>query len=392
MGKKTTRRANGDAEPYFNKARKRYELFVELPPTGDGRRRRKKVTGHTKTEVRDEARRIRSEIDRTGTVADESITISRLMDLFLASLPGTVSEGTIEVYRRSSRLYVVPVLGSKRAARLQPRDVTVWLESMTGQDDQKLSASTRRQARAVLRRALRWAQNEGIVTRNVAAIAEGPRGRAKEVTPLSIDQVKTLLEAVEDYRLRAAVVLMLTCGLRSGETFGLSWQDLDLGSEPATLTVRRQLQRREGRPGAPSGLVLTEPKTAGSLRTIALPHMAVAALLEHRRTQTEERLKLGAGRAGADDLVFTTVTGTPVEARNFARELKRYAAGAGIEGVHPHRLRHSAVAVLLDAGVPLEAVSETVGHSSIRTTKDIYGKLLDTGRARVASAMDSALG
>lgn len=389
---KGIRRANGDADPYWNEDRGRWELFVELPRDDSGKRRRKKVTGRTKTEVRDRARDVRADIARTGTAQDDAVTIKVLMAQFLKQLPGTVSDGTVEVYRRTSRLYIEPKLGAKRASQLQPREVTAWLTGLSGEEGQALSAGTKRQARAVLRRALRWAENEGMVNRNAAAIAQGPRGRAKEVEPLSIEQVRALLAAVEEYRLRAAVVVMLTCGLRSGEVFGLTWGDLSLRTTPRLLHVRQQLQRRSGTDTDKAGLELVEPKTAGSRRTIALPKLAVDALNAHRKAQAAERLLLGAGKAGPKDLVFTTVMGTPVDARNFSRELKRFGTTAGIEGVHPHRLRHSAVAVLLDAGVPLEAVSETVGHSSIRTTKDIYGKLLDTGRARVADAMDGALG
>jgi integrase len=383
-----TRRANGDADPYWNEKRQRFELFVELPRGDDGKRRRKKVSGKTKTEARANARDVRRAVDETGNAPDELVTVGKVMSMFLDTLPGagTVSDGTIEVYRRTDRLYITPQLGGKKLTHLQPRDVSSWLQGLRGEQGQPLSASTRRQARAVLRRAIRWAQNEGMVTRNVAAIAEGPRGRPRDVQPLELDQVRDLLAAANGYRHEAAIVLMLTCGLRSGETFGLRWGDLDLDGDPPTLTVTYQLQRRA------EGLVLTQPKTSGSRRTVALPNIAVQALKKLRKEQGQERLALGAGKAGARDLVFSTVFGTPVDARNFGRELKRLGTDAGIDGVHPHRLRHSAVAVLLDAGVPLEAVSETVGHASIRTTKDIYGKLLGAGRARVASAMDEALG
>lgn len=41
--------------------------------------------------------------------------------------------------------------------------------------------------------------------------------------------------------------------------------------------------------------------------------------------------------------------------------------------------------------VPLEVVSELLGHSSIRVTKDIYGHLLAESKAQAATAMDRIL-
>lgn len=377
------RRANGEATPYANKQTGRYEMFVELPPV-DGKRRRKKVTGRNVTEVRAKAKAVREELARFGAVVNAVTTVAEMMTAWQETLGSEVGDGTRETYARSTRLYITPKLGPKRVAQLQPRDVTRWLNEL---ESEGKSPATRKQARAILRRALRWAENEGIVTRNVAAIAPGPRGGNKEVQPLTLEEVRDLLAATEGWRHHAAVVLMLTCGLRRGETFGLMWRDLDLDADVPTLTVARQLQRREG-----AGNVLVPTKTAKSNRMVALPRMAVDALKARRRELNEERMALGAGKAGPGDLVFTTVYGTPVDMRNAARELAALADQAGVADVHFHRLRHTAVAVLLDAGVPLDAVSETVGHSSIRLTKDTYGKLLDTGRARVAAAMDGVLG
>jgi integrase len=56
-----------------------------------------------------------------------------------------------------------------------------------------------------------------------------------------------------------------------------------------------------------------------------------------------------------------------------------------------HELRHSCASLLLAMGVPLEVVSETLGHSSIRVTKAVYGHLLAPARASAAEAMARAL-
>jgi integrase len=88
-------------------------------------------------------------------------------------------------------------------------------------------------------------------------------------------------------------------------------------------------------------------------------------------------------------LVFTTAVGTPVDPRGFNRTLSKVAKAAGLGHWHPHELRHSAISLLLAAGVPLEIVSEVVGHSSIRITKDIYGHLEERQRAVAAQAMES---
>lgn len=242
----------------------------------------------------------------------------------------------------------------------------------------------------MLRRALRWAEQQGWVARNVAAIADGPKVARGEVRALELDEARQLLTAARGHRLEAAVVLALSLGLRRGELFGLTWSDVALDDDRPTVTVRRQTQRVDG-----VGMVLVELKTARSRRVLALPPLAVDALRAHRKRQAVERLALGAAWANgapSSELVFTTADGGAVDPRNFHRSLNRLAKRAGIDGVRPHVLRHSAVSLLLDQGVPLDDVSELAGHSSVRVTKDCYGHLLDGGRQRAADAMQRALG
>jgi integrase len=121
----------------------------------------------------------------------------------------------------------------------------------------------------------------------------------------------------------------------------------------------------------------------------------VSGLRVHRRQQAAERLRLGerwpAAPLGAD-LVFRTGRGNAIDPSGFWKALSEATEGAGLGHWHPHELRHSAATLLLAQGVPLKLISETLGHSSIVVTADVYGHLLDDARAAAAAAMDRALG
>jgi integrase len=91
------------------------------------------------------------------------------------------------------------------------------------------------------------------------------------------------------------------------------------------------------------------------------------------------------------DLVFRTGRGNAIDPSSFWKALREATEAAGLGHWHPHELRHSAASLLLAQGVPLKVISETLGHSSIAVTADVYGHLLDDARAEAAAAMDRAL-
>jgi integrase len=124
-------------------------------------------------------------------------------------------------------MYLVPTVGSITLAKLTPAHVSRMLISLEGRG---YAPEPRRKARANLRRALRRAEQEGIVTRNVAAIADGPRVPRREGRTLTPDQAKTFLNAVKGDRLETAYIVALALGLRRGELLGISWGDLELDS------------------------------------------------------------------------------------------------------------------------------------------------------------------
>jgi integrase len=123
----------------------------------------------------------------------------------------------------------------------------------------------------------------------------------------------------------------LNTGLRRGEALALRWSDVDL--EADVLRVRGTLARVDG------ALVVTEPKTAKSRRSVPLSATAGRVLREVRTAQAAERLRAGSAWQQTG-YVFTTELGTPYEPRNSLRALQSAAAHAGLPDIGLHTLRH----------------------------------------------------
>lgn len=398
------KRANGEGSIRYDKSRKRWEGRVTVAME-NGKPIRRKVTGPTKAEVRKRMQEVADAAEEGREVLRRTMTVGTFLDDWLDNvLPGSVSRGTETNYRNIANYYIKPKIGRKQLKTLQPRDVTLMLRSM---EQEGLSGNSRRLARSVLRRALRWGEVNGYVTRNVAALADAPQVYTKEGKALTAEQARQLLDYMKTGkpnagftkaeerkraiagRLEAAITVALALGLRRGELLGLSWDDINLESTPPTLTVRQALKRTR------DGLILEQPKTRESRRTVHVPAQAVASLKRHRVKQTEKRLRAGDlwQSAPSDaDLVFRTELGTAIDPNNFARAVRQICEDAGLPGTwSPHALRHSAASLLLAQGVPLKVVSEVLGHSSIRVTADVYAHLLDETKTEAADAMSTAL-
>jgi integrase len=283
-------------------------------------------------------------------------------------------------YKQQIEAHVIPALGHLRLHAMSPQQVQEMLAALRLKH---LSPRTICGVRAVLRAALADAIRWGLVARNAAALAYGPRVQRTHLKVLAADQAKMFLEAIKGDRLEAFFSVAVGTGLRLGEMLGLRWEDVDL--EAGALTVRQALQR------IGKELHFVEPKSERSRRSIRLPAFVTNALKRHRVKQLEDRLLAGSNWVKSG-LVFTSTIGTALDERNVRRSFKALLAGAELPDMRLHDLRHTTATLLLAQGVHARVVMETLGHSQVSLTLDTYSHVLPGLQAEAAQRMEDAIG
>ena len=124
--------------------------------------------------------------------------------------------------------------------------------------------------------------------------------------------------------------------MRPQEYLGLKWSDVDL--EKGSATVQRAIVWKREKGG---GWAFAEPKTARSRERYLCPRQLVKALLEHKRQQGIERLRLGSDWQD-HGLVFPTSIGTPYTLSSLTNKWLKPALGkAELTGFDLYSLRHT---------------------------------------------------
>ena len=202
-----------------------------------------------------------------------------------------------------------------------------------------LASSSVARRLSVMSGLFRYAYEEGCITRDPTAHIRRPRvGDDSPTLGLDLEEARRILDAAETAgpRDHVLVCLLLLNGLRVSEVCTAKVTDLSSERGHRVLTVARKGGQRD--------LVPLAPRT-------------LAAVEEHLEERTDGFLVL------AND-------GGPLNRFQATRAIRRLTRAADItKHISPHSLRHTAVTLALDAGVPLRDVQDMAGHADPRTTR-----------------------
>lgn len=272
----------------------------------------------------------------------------------------------IRSYEAALRDRILPELGGKRVGDVQRRDVQRLADDLLAEGR---DPSTIRNALMPLRVIYRRAVEDGDVSVNPCANLRLPAVRGRRERIASPEEGQRLHAAVPE-RDRPVWATALYVGLRRGELLALRREDVDLAA--GVIRVERSYDDKSR--------VEIEPKSRAGRRTVPIVGALRDVLVEHK------------ARQGRDSgLVFGSTAETPFVPSNLWRRAQRAWQRAGFEPIGLHEARHTFASVLIAAGVNAKAITTYMGHASIQTTYDLYGKLMPGSESEAAALVDAYL-
>jgi integrase len=370
--------------------------YQTVPDTGQQKRVQKWFTVQgTKRDAERKLTELLHNLHRGEYVEPSKMTVGEWLSEWLetAIKPPNKRLRTYETYQSVIERHLKPALGHIRLQQLKPTDLKRYYNGSA------LSPTTLEQHHTLLHSALKAAQLQGLVQRNVASLVVGKPHRPEGHE----DVLQHCWEAEEARQFIAAAkvlgpqpaafyTLALDTGARKGELCGLKWTDLDL--DAGMVAIVRQLIK-------PGPTPVFGPPKNGTTRTIPIAAQTAALLRRHKAHQSEMKL---ANRIKYHDhgLVFAKewehlqwhgdTLGHPLPLNSLGQqEYARVIGQASVRPIKFHGLRHTCATLLLQAGVPIKVVQERLGHKQISITLDIYAHALPSMQQDAAAKLAALL-
>ena len=221
--------------------------------------------------------------------------------------------------------------------------------------------------------ALKRAVQEGLIRFNPAAGCKLPPKKSGEMQILTKEEMQRFLIQAKQDGYYELFLLELGTGLRMGEILALQWTDLNFTT--GELRITKSATFIEGE------LVLTEPKTKSSIRSIILPPSLLKVLAEYKKTVDSRWMFPSPVKEDA-----------PLTPSFTRRRMQQTLERAGCKVVRFHDLRHTFATMALEHGMDVKTLSTIIGHVSSATTLDIYSHVTDTMQKQAAVKIDHQIG
>ena len=360
-----------------------YRSKVKVGVDQDGKPINKWIQGRTRAELQAARGAVIAKYITGEALAGDRLFGDYAADWYRVRKAPFVSASSRESYRTALNKDLFPVLGERMMRAISSMDLQQILNAHAGKSATKITILL-----ATLRGVFRSALADRLIdTDPTKALIRPAAASAKEKPALTPEQRAALEEVCRTHPQGHYLALMYYLGCRPGEARGLQWGDIDW--RRARVHIERDIDYKDkAHPGA--------LKTKASAREVPFP-MALRAILEPLRGLPDTYIAHGdkssyspLAKAPAErlwtELMLHAGMAAPAEAENHYTQYDiRHTWRATIT---PHTLRHNYITLCWEHGLDPYETMKLVGHTSIKTTMDIYTHLSEAQLAKTAVKLD----
>lgn len=348
----------------------------------------KDVTAKTLKELKEKVR-IAEEKTRFGIVEDK-VTFGDYFDDWLTNVhlidkkPATV-ERYKSCHRNHIKGYRIELIKLKD---LKINDVQDHYNTIF---EKKKSSKTVEIMHRIIKPCIRYAYETQRILKDFSGALKIPVDSAalinnkSKVNPLSLEEQFDFIKRTENHKLHALFNTALDTGMRMGELFALSWDDVDF--DKMEIRITKTLSYIKDQEENKWKQDISTTKTVYSRRVIPLPLRTKGILLEHQIKQEKEMKRMGFTQDN-ETLVFCTPIGTGYERGNVLKRIKKVYADMGIPTKTFHDLRHTYATRLFEMGENPKTVQVLLGHANVSTTLSTYIHVLESLKIQAAAKID----
>ena len=320
----------------------------------------------------------------------------------------TINEVTLINYRKKIKNLIIPYLGKYRINTIDRDKLQGLLITL---HDNGYSNNTISGVKGILTKCFNYAYYSGYIVRMPAINLKIPRSENTSVPTrlsphvyLTKEQLTTIFDRFpQTHPSHLPLTIGLHCGLRLGEAYALTWDDIDLTQKKITINKQiqwRQFKRTEEAKRADNGKKTDEcgcwyfsSTKYKSDRVIEMDEELFNLLSVEKENQDNARAYFGDRYTRYYSTERKEITNNPTEREIrfvFVREDGTYITprtmqhtsriihhNLNIKDFDYHSLRHTHATVLLEKGAPLKYIQQRLGHKKIDVTVNVYQHLTE---------------
>ena len=330
---------------------------------------------------------------KKGIDPDNEITVAKYVYNWMKNVKAKkLKKRSYDRLESSIMTWVIPCLGDYKFNKLD--SITIQIELINHMQDKGRSLSSIKKAKDALNGAYVYAVKTRAVDYNPVDAVELPSPEEfdiKEIEYFNKDERKKFIETATSYCLTGRqrytigwfLVLMLQTGLRIGEALAIKHSDINLDKRIIYIdSTIVSIKNRNAKVGDLKWLLIDQPLPKGNRnRYVHLNDMAIRALWELNQIFSYDPNGYIIHNEDGQFYTFGQVDAT------FKKVLNR----AGLQKCGVHSLRHSCAVALLEAKIPIETISDILGHSDISITYRVYAKVIEELKAEAMNIINQVI-